>query len=172
MLATSAQFSSGTAPSPFSSNSAARLAACSNSFAPTAGAAVETEAISNCTCGGRSEIRGPVAPCGPADKLIQWCPSACSIHASIRRIRVSIDGMTGSLSQRLSAPGKEFGSSSGSNQKDHGDHVLVLVGSQKELVLPLERVADRRERMAGRTIQRLERDPHEGEGVFIGPDPM
>ncbi len=48
---------------------------------------------------------------------------------------------------------------------------VAFVGGQKELVLPLERVADRRERMAGRAVQRLERDPHEGEGVVVGSRP-
>jgi hypothetical protein len=48
---------------------------------------------------------------------------------------------------------------------------VLLVGGQKEFVLALERVADRRERIAGRAVQRLEREPHEGEGVVIGSRP-
>src|SRR6185312_3198897 len=48
---------------------------------------------------------------------------------------------------------------------------VVLVGGPKEFVLALERVADRRERIAWRAVQRLEREPHEGEGVVIGSRP-
>ena len=130
---------------------------------------METEAISNCTCGGRSEIRGAAAPCGPADNRMvperALDPFEHPAHQGFDRRHDRI------VVPEAVSPRERIRVLVGRKPEGPWRPGIVLVGGQKEVVLPLERIADRRERMAGRAVQRLVRDPHEGEGVVIGSRP-